>query len=196
MDGNEISGILFQALRGVTRLGQEGEATKKALLRTIEAAAEIGRPSKKTVMKAEAKGEPGEEAAPQAETLHHWYDMLANRLVTLKRLIRERRYTAEEMEEMGKTIEACVGYLKTTGAKLAFINQPECPDRRADVVGARQRVRTGVRLLEEVRAMLLAQIQERMRQEPAIRAAPRRKPCRMASQGCTESHALGACENF
>ena len=77
MDGNEISGILFQALRGATRLGQEGEATKKALLRAIEAAAEMGRPSEKTVMeilklKAEAKREPGEEVAHQAETFRHW----------------------------------------------------------------------------------------------------------------------------
>jgi len=47
MDGSEINNILFQALRGVAQWGEQGEATKKALLLAIEAAAEIGRPDGK-----------------------------------------------------------------------------------------------------------------------------------------------------
>ena len=48
MDGSEISGILFQALKEATRLGQQGAATKKALLLAIAAAAKIGQPSGET----------------------------------------------------------------------------------------------------------------------------------------------------
>ena len=51
MDGSEINNILFQALRGVTQWGEQGEATKKALLLAIEAAAEIGRPDGKEIAK-------------------------------------------------------------------------------------------------------------------------------------------------
>ena len=77
MDGSEISSILFQALRGATRLCQQGAATKKALLLAIGAAAKIGQPSEeaeageapKYVERKEETSPGGVRAAPKPRPL-------------------------------------------------------------------------------------------------------------------------------
>jgi len=64
-DGSEINSILFQALKGATRLGQQGADTKKVLLLAIEAAAKIGQPGKEAGAEKGRRKEEKKEAASQ-----------------------------------------------------------------------------------------------------------------------------------
>jgi len=99
-DGSEISSVLFQALRGVTQLGEQGEATKKALLLAIEAAAKMGRPNREAAREplelgAGATGEPREEAARLARVVHHCFNMMARQVVSIKVLIEQGYATTD-----------------------------------------------------------------------------------------------------
>ena len=138
MDENGINSILFQVLRGVAQWGEQGEATKKALILAMEAAAKMGQPNQKAAMErlepgAGATEDPREEAARLAGIIRHCYDMMASQVVVTKGIIEHGR-AAKEMAETAKKIKGWAGHLKTAGTTLTRLDLSGCPpDMRADL---------------------------------------------------------------
>jgi len=50
--------------------------------------------------------------------------------------------------------------------------------------------------MKEIVAVTSTEVRETKQQGPAAKKIPKKRPCRMASQGCTGIHHLGECENF
>ena len=88
MDGSKIGSILFQALKEVARLGQQGAATEKALLLAMTAAAKIGRLSEEAaegLVEPKAEEEQMKEAARLAGAVRRCFNMLTDQIEALRK---------------------------------------------------------------------------------------------------------------
>ena len=201
MDENGINSILFQVLRGVNKWGEQGEATKKALILAMEAAAKMGQPNQKAAMErlepeAGATEDPRKEAARLAGIIRHCYDMMAGQVVVIKGII-EQGHAAKEMAETARKIDGWAGHLKTAGTALTRLDLSGCPpDMRADLRGAHQSLKTAARWLTDIEAIMFSKIQEMEPRDPAARTNAEPRPCRMASHGCKENHKMRKCGVF
>jgi len=127
MDGSEINNILFQALKGVTQLGEQGEATKRALLLTMEAAVKMEQPDERAAkeqLKLEARA-AREEAARLFRAGQFCMHMMARQIVIMKALV-VQDYATKKMEETATEIAEWASQLRTAGNALARLNLPEC----------------------------------------------------------------------
>ena len=193
MDGSEINNILFQALRRVTQMGEQGEAIKRALLLAIEAAAEMKRPDEKAAKEqvgseARAAKGPLEEAAQLSETGRQCHGMLDRLTRHVKMLIRQGREdeTTRWIEEIAKWC----GQLEATAAALALLKLPRCPEATRHREQMQQNLQAVTGWMKENAAMMNDKSQETKRRDPAKGATPGSRPCRLKDKGCQGNHQL------
>jgi hypothetical protein len=152
----------------------------------------MGRPDEEAAVEqvelgAGATEEPMEEAARLARTVRHCFNMMARQVVTVKVLIGQG-YATEELREAAVKFDGWISQLGAAGTALALLDLSECLEWQKDLVDMQLCVRVAARWLEEIKAMMIAKVQEMKRRDPTIRTTPGPRPCRLAGQGCMENH--------